>query len=122
MAEKTITTDIAPLRGSFFVCYYTVITPKKRWKPYISTKLFDYESKGRGFESRRAHSLGANKIKAPGIFYAFRRIGDSCLKMPVFVRYYTLITPKKIEEFGLISDQTVFLVREILRCYSARPS
>lgn len=32
--------------------------------------LFDYESKGRGFESRRAHFPEANKIKASGIFYA----------------------------------------------------
>ena len=32
--------------------------------------VFDYESKGRGFESRRAHSPEANKIKASGVFYA----------------------------------------------------
>ena len=37
-------------------------------------RVFDYESKGRGFESRRAHQENAPealKNKAPGLFFIF---------------------------------------------------
>ena len=32
-------------------------------------RVFDYESKGRGFESRRAHFPEANEIKGFGVFF-----------------------------------------------------
>ena len=63
-------------------------------KPLILLRSpIDYESKGRGFESRRAHFPEAKKIKASGIFYAFRisqRIVVECqrLKSTVYITVY----------------------------------
>ena len=45
--------------------HHKTLEPLKNKAPH-----FDYESKGRGFESRRAHFPEAKKIKASGIFYA----------------------------------------------------
>ena len=73
----TLASDITP--GALFFCgkcrknllYYRAITETKPASPYFTSICHDYESKGRGFESRRAHFPEALKIKRSGDFFVF---------------------------------------------------
>ena len=55
-------------------------------------RVFDYESKGRGFESRRAHFPEALKIKGSGVFLCFHSGAKNTAKYPKKSVYYRATT------------------------------
>ena len=71
----------------------TVLLPTKMpIVPYIPSWCHDYESKGRGFESRRAHQKekprSIEKSTAPGFFFVLARLWKSPVENGKNLRYY----------------------------------